>query len=57
MVYLFLGTGFEEVEAVATIDVLRRAEVELTTVSVMNERSVEGAHGVRIEADKMFDEV
>lgn len=57
MVYLFLGTGFEEVEAVATIDVLRRAEVELTTVSVMNERAVEGAHGVRIEADKMFDEV
>ena len=57
MVYLFLGTGFEEVEAVATIDVLRRAEVELTTVSVMGERSVAGAHGVRIEADKMFDEV
>ena len=57
MVYLFLATGFEEVEAVATIDVLRRAEVELTTVSVMNERAVEGAHGVRIEADKMFDEV
>ena len=57
MVYLFLGTGFEEVEAVATIDVLRRAEVELTTVSVMNERSVEGAHGVCIEADKMFDDV
>ncbi len=57
MVYLFLGTGFEEVEAIATIDVLRRAEVELTTVSVMQERSVEGAHGVRIEADKMFDEV
>ena len=57
MVYLFLGTGFEEVEAVATIDVLRRAEVELTTVSVMKERTVEGAHGVRIEADKMFDEI
>lgn len=57
MVYLFLGTGFEEVEAVATIDVLRRAEVELTTVSVMNERLVEGAHGVRIEADKMFNDV
>ena len=57
MVYLFLGTGFEEVEAIATIDVLRRAEVELTTVSVMEERIVEGAHGVRIEADKMFDEV
>ncbi len=57
MVYLFLGTGFEEVEAVATIDVLRRAEVELITVSVMKERMVEGAHGVCIEADKMFDEV
>lgn len=57
MVYLFLGTGFEEVEAVATIDVLRRAEVELTTVSVMNDRLVEGAHGVGIMADKMFDEV
>ncbi len=57
MVYLFLGTGFEEVEAIATIDVLRRAEVELTTISVMGESFVEGAHGVRIEADKMFDEV
>ena len=57
MVYLFLGTGFEEVEAIATIDVLRRAEVELTTVSVMNTLSVEGAHGVCVEADKMFDEV
>jgi 4-methyl-5(b-hydroxyethyl)-thiazole monophosphate biosynthesis len=56
MVYLFLGTGFEEIEAVATIDVLRRAEIELTTISVMNERTVEGTHGVRIEADKMFDE-
>lgn len=57
MVYLFLATGFEELEAVATIDVLRRAEIELTTVSVTDEHVVLGAHNVPLIADKLFSEV
>jgi 4-methyl-5(b-hydroxyethyl)-thiazole monophosphate biosynthesis len=49
---LFLADGFEEIEAVSTIDVLRRGEVELLTVSIHPGRTgVTGAHGVTINAD------
>lgn len=49
--YLFLADGFEEVEALATVDVLRRAEIELRTVSVKDGCEVTGAHGVPVMAD------
>ena len=45
-----LAKGFEEIEAVTVIDVLRRAEVEVVTAS-LGELSVEGAHGLVVEAD------
>lgn len=54
--YVFLIDGFEEIEAIATIDILRRAEVETVTVSLDPERSVKGGHGIVVEADKMFDD-
>lgn len=54
--YVFLIDGFEEIEAIATIDILRRAEVETVTVSLDPERSVQGGHGIVVEADKMFDD-
>jgi 4-methyl-5(b-hydroxyethyl)-thiazole monophosphate biosynthesis len=50
MVYLFLADGFEEIEALTPVDVLRRAGVEVTTVGVTGKRVV-GAHGVALEAD------
>lgn len=53
--YLFLATGFEEIEALATVDVLRRANVSVTTVSVNSHREVTGAHGVEVVADTTFD--
>ncbi len=56
-VYLFLAEGFEEIEAIAPIDIFRRAGIELTTVSVKNEKAVTGAHNVTILADKLFEEV
>ncbi|MEC3609545.1 DJ-1/PfpI family protein [Bacillus glycinifermentans] len=54
--YVFLIDGFEEIEAIAAIDILRRAEVETVTVSLDPERSVKGGHGIVVEADKMFDD-
>ena len=54
-VFIFLATGFEEIEAVATIDVIRRGELIVKTISVTGEKSVEGAHGISVVADELFE--
>ena len=54
--FVFLADGFEEVEALTPVDVLRRAGVEVKTVSINEGRKVTGAHGVPIEADVTFKE-
>ena len=53
MVYLFLANGFEEVEAITPVDILRRAGVEVSTVAVgdLLDKNVIGAHGIGITAD------
>lgn len=56
-VYVFLADGFEEVEALTPIDVLRRAGMKVITVSVMEELVVQGAHGVPVVADAMFADI
>ena len=56
MVYLLLGTGFEEVEAVAPLDLLRRAGISVLTVGV-NGKTVYGAHNIGIEADITLEEM
>ena len=50
MVYMLLGTGFEETEAIAPLDLLRRAGVEIMTVGV-NGKTVYGSHKIGVEAD------
>lgn len=55
-VYEFLANGFEEVEGLTPIDVLRRGGVEVVTVSVSNDYTVSGAHGVEFIADALFEE-
>ncbi len=50
MIYLFLADGFEEIEALTPIDVLRRASLEVTTVGIGRE-TVVGAHGIAVTAD------
>ena len=50
MVYVLLGTGFEEVEAIAPVDLLRRAGVEVQTVGI-NGKTVYGSHRIGVEAD------
>ncbi len=55
-VYVFLADGFEDVEALIPVDVLRRGGVDVTTVSITEFPLVQSAHGVNMEADIMFEQ-
>lgn len=52
-----LANGFEEIEAIAIIDILRRGEVEVTTTSIHEQHTVTGSHNIQVRADSLFDEV
>lgn len=56
-IYVFLAEGFEETEAVATIDLLRRAGLPTHIVTIGDEPHVTGAHGIAIQADLSIREV
>lgn len=56
MVYVLLGTGFEEVEAIAPIDLMRRAGIDVLSVGI-NGKTVYGSHNIGIEADIALDEI
>ena len=53
--FLFLAEGFEEVEALTAVDVLRRAGMPVKTVSITSALQVKGAHGVIVSADVLYD--
>lgn len=53
--FVFLAAGFEEIEALTVIDVLRRAGINVQTVSITSALQVKGAHGVTVNADLLFD--
>jgi len=57
MVLIFLTTGFEEIEALATIDILRRGGVNIQSVSLTGGRTVAGKHDISVVADCLFEEV
>lgn len=50
MIYMFLADGFEEIEAIATADVILRAGLELKTVGIGGD-IITGAHGIKIQSD------
>ena len=56
MVYVLLGTGFEEVEAITPVDLLRRADIPVATAGI-NGKTVFGGHNIGIEADITLDEM
>lgn len=55
--YVHLADGFEEIEAVTIIDVLRRAGLIVITVSVSGNRLVKGSHNIEMNADYLFEDV
>lgn len=56
-VFVFFITGFEEIEALATVDILRRGGVNVKTVSLTGSLTVEGSHAVPVVADMLFEQV
>lgn len=57
LVYAFLVDGFEEIEALAVVDLLRRAEIEIEMISVTDKKEVTGSHNITIQTDKLYSEV
>lgn len=55
-VYIHLAEGFEEIEAVTVVDVLRRVDIDIKIVSVTQNKIVKGAHDLRIVADILYEE-
>lgn len=52
---VFLANGFEEIEAIGTVDILRRAGIEVTTVSITADPVVVGAHNIPVTADVIIE--
>lgn len=57
MVIVLLANGFEELEALTPVDVLRRNDIDVRTVSVTNDKLVTGTHGIQVAADLTASEV
>ena len=51
----FLADGFETVEALGVIDILRRGKVDVCTVSISGDRMVTSSHRIPVEADELFE--
>ena len=56
MVLIYLADGFEELEALSVVDVLRRAEIPIQMVSITGKKEVTSSHGVRLVADILFED-
>lgn len=56
MIYMLLGTGFEETEAIAPLDLLRRAGLDVMTVG-LNGKVISGGHGIGVQTDIEIDEM
>ena len=54
--YVFLADGFEEVEGLTVVDLLRRAGEDVEMVSIMGRKQITGSHNLRLDADRLFEE-
>ena len=55
-VYVMLASGFEEIEGLTVVDILRRGRVDVETVSVEESLDILGSHRIKLEADRMFSD-
>jgi len=56
MVYVHLATGFEEIEALTIVDILRRADVDVKAVSITGEKLVLGSRDITVQADMLYED-
>ena len=56
-VYVFFADGFEEIEGITVVDILRRADQEVSMVSIGKELDVRGSKGIKITADVLIEEI
>ena len=54
---IFFAPGYEEIEALTVVDILRRANIDIDMVSITDEKKVTGSHNITVEMDKLFNEV
>ena len=55
-VYIFLADGFEDIEGLTVVDLLRRAEIDIKTVSIKETRQIQTSHGITMLTDTTFAE-
>ena len=56
-VTVLLADGFEEIEALTVVDLLRRAKVYVDTVSITDDYTVRGAHGIPVQTEDLITEI
>lgn len=54
---IFLAEGFEEIEGLTVVDILRRAGIEAVTISIMGKKEITGSHKITVLADALFEKV
>ena len=54
---IFLAEGFEEIEALTVVDLLRRAAIDITMISITGDKTVTGSHNISVAADCLFEDV
>ena len=54
--YVFLADGFEEIEGLTVVDIMRRAKIDVETISITGQKQINGAHKIIVEADRLFEE-
>ena len=56
-VYIFLADGFEEIEGLTVVDLLRRVDIDISMVSITGKLEVKGSHGIIVMAEQLFEDV
>ena len=55
-VYIFLADGFEDIEGLTVVDLMRRAGIDIETVSIRESREITTSHGIEMKTDRVFRE-
>lgn len=55
-VYIFLADGFEDIEGLTVVDLMRRAQIDIQTVSIKDTKTVTTSHGIMLQTDRIFTE-